>query len=339
MSEDQARIDQTISSESLAMIRLFADGAFHSGEELGRLLGVSRAAVWKRLQQLQALLGLQFESVRGKGYRLLDPVELLNGEQIRESLPPDVSSWLECLEIHGLIDSTNRRVAQLAQRGAESGLVVVAEQQSAGSGRRGRRWVSPFGRNIYCSMLWTFEGGVSALEGLSLVVGVVVARVLAPLTRRDVQLKWPNDVLVERQKISGILLEVVGDLDGRCSVIIGIGVNVDMTGAKEVASIDQAWTDVASIADAPVSRNELLSALIWELVPALSTFERDGFGAFLDEWTLRDYLRGKVVVIESGGRSLEGIAIGLDSSGGLKLDIEGSVQVIHGGEVSVRPQS
>lgn len=336
MIDDRVGGGKEVSAESIELIRLLADGDFHSGEELGRLLGVSRAAIWKRLQLLQSLLGLRFESIRGLGYRLTGGIELLDGKRVRAALPAVADNWLQSLEIHSLIDSTNRRAAQLAQRGVDSGVVIVAEQQTAGSGRRGRRWVSPFGRNIYCSMLWTFDGGVSALEGLSLVVGLVVARIIAPLTDYSVQLKWPNDVLVEGQKVAGILLEVVGDVGGRCTVIIGVGLNVNMTGASEADDIDQAWSDVLSVANSPVSRTELLSALIAGLVEALHLFVQNGFSAFRDEWSCRDYLFGRVVAIESGGKTQSGSAQGLDASGALLLEINGSVQAIHGGEVSVR---
>lgn len=336
MIDDQVGGGKTISAESIEMIRLLSDGDFHSGEELGRLLGVSRAAVWKRLQHLQSLLGLRFESIRGRGYRLEGGVELLDAKCVRAALPASVDDWLQKLEIHSQIDSTNRRAAQLAQKGVGSGVVVVAEQQTAGSGRRGRRWVSPFGRNIYCSTLWTFDGGVGALEGLSLVVGLVVARVIAPVTDRCVQLKWPNDILVDGRKVAGILLEVVGDLDGRCTVIIGIGLNVNMTGADEADGIDQVWSDVSSIASTEISRGRLLSVLIAELVQALQVFEAEGFAAFREEWSRRDYLMGKVVTIESGGRVQSGGAQGLDASGALLVNINGSVQAIHGGEVSVK---
>jgi len=337
VAKDPGRSIEAVPDESLGMIELLADGEFHSGEELGQFLGVSRAAVWKRLQHLQSLLGIRFESVPGRGYRLPDGVELLNAERIHKALPATAAEWLRRLEVHSRIDSTNRRAALLAQGGAGSGVVIVAEQQSAGSGRRGRRWVSPFGRNIYFSTLWAFDGGVGALEGLSLVVGLVVARVIAPLTERDVRLKWPNDLLVDARKMAGILIEVAGDVDGRCTAIIGIGINVNMVGAEQAEAIDQVWIDVSTVARAPVSRNALIAELIAELVLALTVFEREGFAAFQQEWRTRDYLRGETVAIESGNRVQSGVALGVDASGALLLDIEGSVQSVHGGEVSVRP--
>ena len=338
MIDDQVVPGKDLSAESIEIIQLLADGEFHSGEELGRLLGVSRAAVWKRLQLLQPLLGLHFESVRGQGYRLAGGIELLDGARVQAAMPPAVRSGLSRFEVHALIDSTNRRAAQLAQAGVDACTVIVAEQQTAGSGRRGRRWISPFGRNIYCSMLWAFDGGVAALEGLSLVVGLVVARIIAPLTDRHVQLKWPNDVLVDGRKIAGILLEVAGDVDGRCTVVIGVGLNVNMAGADETAGIEQAWCDVSSIARSPVSRNDLLTALIVQLVQALRIFEQKGFAAFREDWSSRDYLAGSEVSIESGGQCQYGTALGLDESGALLVEIDGVTRAIHGGEVSVRLQ-
>ncbi len=323
-------------TDALQIIRLLADGEFHSGEELGRLVGVSRAAVWKRLQHLQTQFGLRFESVRGRGYRLAGGIELLDVSLIRMRLSPDASDWLQHFEVHERIGSTNRRASELVREGVHSGAIVVAESQTEGSGRRGRPWLSPFGRNIYLSALWSFEGGVAALEGLSLVIGVVVARVIAPLTKCHIELKWPNDVLVDSRKLAGILLEVVGDLDGRCTVVIGIGINVRMSGAEGVDAIGQPWTDVESVADVPVSRNTILSALIEQMVSAMRLFEREGLSPFLHEWDRLDCLKGCVVSTEAGGRMQTGVAVGIDASGALLLEIDGAVQAVHGGEISVR---
>ena len=130
------------------------------------------------------------------------------------------------------------------EAGGRSGLVCTAEQQTAGRGRRGREWISPFGRNLYVSTVWEFTQGAAALEGLSLAVGVAVAQALKGLGLPEVQLKWPNDIQHEGKKLGGVLLEMVGDASRQCQVVVGIGVNVAMPGAAANA-IDQAWTDIS----------------------------------------------------------------------------------------------
>lgn len=323
-------------SDALQLISLFSDGQFHSGEALGRLLGISRAAVWKRLQQFQSSYGVQLESVRGRGYRLVGGIELLDEEKIRSGLSALARRWLTHFELHQTIGSTNRRASELVQQGILSGAVVIAEGQTAGSGRRGRRWVSPFGRNIYFSAVQTFEGGVGALEGLSLAVGLAVVKAIQPKIGTVPQLKWPNDVLVDAKKLAGILLEVAGEPDGRCTVVIGIGINVRMADVMGINVIEQPWTDVESQAGTAVSRNELVAELIERLVEVLDLFTREGFTAFRREWERLDYLRGREVVIESGGRVEIGTAVGLDHTGALLLETGGGIRTLHGGEVSVR---
>lgn len=144
------------------------------------------------------------------------------------------------------IDSTNAEAMRQLEAGAGAGLVCTAEQQSAGRGRRGRTWVSPFARNLYLSVAWRYHQGAAALEGLSLAVGVAVARALAANGLPAVQLKWPNDVIFRGAKLGGVLLEMTGDAAGVCQIVVGVGLNVAMPDSAAVA-IDQAWTDIKSI--------------------------------------------------------------------------------------------
>ena len=188
------------------LLRAIADGEFHSGEELARLLGVSRTAVWKQLQKIQAQTGLELESVKGRGYRLAQPLELLDSDRVLAGLAAPVRNLLAQFEVYEEIDSTNRLALLRALESGCRGHVIVAERQTAGRGRRGRQWISPFGRNIYCSTIWEFDGGAAALEGLSLAVGVAVASALTDVGVRGVGLKWPNDVVGGGRKLAGILL-------------------------------------------------------------------------------------------------------------------------------------
>lgn len=324
---------------SSPLMRIFADGDFHSGEELGALLGVSRTAVWKQLQKLQESTGLAFESVKGRGYRLVGGLELLDRTLLEQALSSEARNLLTELQLLDQVDSTNRLALSRAQEGVGRGAVFVAEQQSAGRGRRGRHWVSPFGRNIYCSVLWEFDGGAAALEGLSLAVGVAAARALQASGVESVALKWPNDVVWNGRKLAGILLEMAGDAAGRCQVVIGIGINVAMTESSQAAAIDQPWVDVRTAAGRAVSRNQLLADLLSALLPMLVRFETTGFAAVREEWMRLDSFAGREVAVHLGDRIVLGIAAGVSETGALLLDTPQGRQIFHGGEVSLRLQS
>jgi len=320
------------------LLDTLADGQFHSGEELGELLGVSRTAVWKQLQKLQELTDLSLESIKGRGYRLVGGLELLDAKRITAVLSPDAQPLLSALNILDQVDSTNHLAMVEAQAGAGRGYTVTAEQQTAGRGRRGRAWVSPFGRNIYSSTVWEFDGGAAALEGLSLAVGVAAVKALRAVGLADAQLKWPNDVVWHGRKLAGILLEMTGDASGRCQVTVGVGINVAMTGSHSAESINQPWVDVQSAAGIAVSRNELLGRLLSELLPMLAQFEQAGFSRFRQQWLELDCMAGKAVTVHLGEEVVAGIAAGVDEGGALLVDTPSGRQSFRGGEVSLRLQ-
>jgi BirA family biotin operon repressor/biotin-[acetyl-CoA-carboxylase] ligase len=326
-------------SGNLLLLGLLSDGEIHSGEELSAAVGVSRTAVWKQLQKLQDVTGLQLESIKGKGYRLIGGLELIDGKRIEASLSAATRALLSTLDVRDQIDSTNSLALQKAQEAPRSGYVVVAEQQTAGRGRRGRKWVSPYGCNIYCSVVWQFQNGAAALEGLSLAVGVAVARALKAVGVAEVGMKWPNDVVWRGHKLAGILLEMIGDAAGHCQVVIGVGINVSMTRSIGVAAIDQPWTDVSTAVGARVSRNQLLASLLSELLAVLSEFEGKGFAAFRSDWSAMDVMLEKEVAIQLGDQTVIGTAAGVGDNGSLAIDTEVGRQWFHGGEVSLRLRS
>lgn len=317
------------------LLPMLADGEFRSGQDLADALGVSRTAVWKQLNKLGEL-GVTVESVKGKGYRIPGGLELLNQETVLQALQPQARALLGELQILPEIDSTNAEVMRRIEQGASSGLACTAEQQSAGRGRRGRSWVSPFARNIYLSLMWEFSQGAAALEGLSLAVGVAVSRALQRLSMDSVQLKWPNDILYEGDKLGGILLEMAGDASGVCQVVIGVGLNVAMPqGAGK--DIDQSWTDLSRVAGGNTpSRNALLAALLDELLPLAAGFEKEGFAPWQQPWMELDAFAGEDVVLHSGEHRQAGICRGVDSRGALRLETTVGEQLIYGGEISLR---
>lgn len=323
-----------------SLLALLADGEFHSGQELGERLGVSRTAIWKHVQKLMQM-ELPLTSARGQGYRLEGGLELLDREILNGHLSPAAKCILTELELFFLTDSTNARAMAKAGQG-QCGYVCLAEQQSAGRGRRGRSWVSPFGKNIYLSISWCFESGAGALEGLSLAVAVALLRVLKTTGLPGLALKWPNDVLCDNRKIAGILLEMTGDPAGACQVVVGVGLNMDMP-ERAAAGIDQPWTDVQSRLRCaglpPVSRNLLAAGLISELLLLLRDFELQGFATYRQEWLRHDALVGREVELRAADRVVRGRMIGVGASGALCLEVEGEQQFFYGGEVSLRVAS
>jgi len=321
------------------LLSLLADGEFRSGQDLAAVLGVSRTAVWKQLKTLAADYGLELESVRGRGYRIPGGIDLLDAGQVRAALTGRARALLGGLEVLDSVDSTNAELARRAEQGAGAGLVCSAERQTAGRGRRGRPWISPYASNLYVSVLWQFNQGAAALEGLSLAVGVAVVRALDGCGVRGVQLKWPNDILYEDAKLGGILLEMQGDVAGPCRVVVGIGLNVAMP-ERAARAIDQAWTDIATVigGGAP-RRNAVLAAVLNELLPLLAEFEQGGFARWRDEWQSLDAFIDRPVLLHTGASTLAGTARGVDERGALLLETATGVQTVYGGELSLRAAS
>jgi BirA family biotin operon repressor/biotin-[acetyl-CoA-carboxylase] ligase len=318
------------------LIKLLSDGQFYSGEYLGEQLQISRAAVWKKIRKLEDF-GLAYHSVRGKGYRLEEGLQLLDAARLAQIVDGELGSHNLEIDLHAQVDSTNDLALDAARGTQSSGYVCLAEQQLSGRGRLGRRWVSPFARNIYLSMLWRFPAGAGSLEGLSLAIGVAVARALEKSSLQGLSLKWPNDVLLNGEKLAGILLEMHGDSAGQCSVVIGVGVNVDMP--QSVASgIDQPWTDLKRHLSY-VDRNEIAGNLLAEIYRSAQMFSEKGFSSHKSAWETYDAFLGESVSIMLGEKEITGRAAGISARGEFCLDMEGELRHFSGGEVSVRRTS
>ena len=321
-----------LSADVIPLIRILADGQFHSGESLGEALGITRAAIWKRLQALTGL-GLDVESIKGRGYRLEGGLQLLDEERIKTALSSEARRHLATLFCLQEVDSTNQF---LMSADARCGDVCLAERQSAGRGRRGRTWISPYAQNIYLSIRWGYEQGVAALEGLSLAVGVILLEVLRDsFGLAGLNLKWPNDVLLNGKKLGGILIEVGGDLTGECYVVVGVGLNLNMNPHVAKEEINQPWIDLQQ-ASVAVDRNHLCALMISQLLPALKRFPEKGFDLYRERWLQNAAYLNQWVVLSTPADSERGILRGVDHSGSLLVEVEAGVRVFCGGELSVR---
>jgi len=345
---------------SQVLLRLLADGQFHSGTMLGQKTGRTRTAIWKSIQNLQDS-GIAIYSVRGKGYRLAHMIELLDRESILDALaviqrvhvsksigksgcdqstnnkssPESSVPKLKKLEVFHDIKSTNAYLLNEAKNTDVTAHACLAEQQQAGRGRRGRQWVSPFGGNLYMSLLWQFNVGASQLGGLSLAIAVAIMRALNLSGLTSASLKWPNDILVKGKKLAGILLEVSGETSGPCSVVIGIGLNV-RSPQGQMASIEQPWTDLETALNHHVGRNDLAAQLLHQLMLAAQEFELKGLTPFLDEWSHHDAFANREVTLALPQGNIRGTAMGVDETGALLLMSDGEIQTFHSGEVSLR---
>ncbi len=321
---------------SRQILALLADGDFHSGTVLAHALGVSRSAVWKAVRVLSGH-GVEVYAVPGRGYRLPAPVELLHGDAILAQLSPRARRLLDGLEVHDELDSTSQHLLRKAAL-APGVHACLAERQTAGRGRRGRAWVSPFGHNIYLSVLWRFEQSPASLSGLSLAAGVAVAQVLRALGVQGAGLKWPNDVVWEGRKLAGILLDMSGEASGPCNVVTGVGLNVMMPPTRGVL-IDQPWVDLHTILGAPVSRNRCASRILEQLIVTFDEYARKGLAPFLETWRALDALAGKTVRLQWPQGSATGLARGVREDGALRLSVNGVMRYYNYGEVSVRETS
>jgi len=313
------------------LLRLLGDGRFHSGEELGAVLGVTRSAVWKYLQRLEGEYGIELFRIPGRGYRLAEPLSLLNYENVSVALAR--FGWQ--LFLQETVDSTNAEALRLLQSGTSAPFVVLAESQTGGRGRRGRAWASPPAQNLYYSLALKVLNGPQSLSGLSLVVGLAVLHALYRAGVENAGLKWPNDIYADGKKIAGILLELNGDPADLCHVIIGIGINVNMTsGAVEIG---QPWTSVRAQTGTLADRDDLTIFVCDSLHHYLDRHAREGFSSLRGEWEANNIWQGKRCTLSTGTRQVKGLMIGIDEKGALRLLVDGQgEQCFSGGELSLR---
>lgn len=310
-----------------------------SGDSLARDTGLTRAAVWKRIQALRAA-GVDIQARSGHGYRLACPMQLLDSEAIAASLSPEVRARIASIEVAWSIDSSNSEL--LRQPIAADGMatVLLAERQTGGRGRRGRTWASPLAAHLYLSVSRSF-GGLVRLAGLSLVAGISTAEALRARGFDQVRLKWPNDLVVTDGdllcKLGGVLVEGGGEHAGPVRAVIGLGLNVSMPAAIG-AMIDQPWCDLSQMCPLQLlpSRDAIAASILEHWLPALDEFDAAGLEPFLGRYAALDALAMRPVTLHEG-TTQTAVALGLAPDGALRVrTADGQERCIHSGEVSVR---
>lgn len=306
------------------LITILSNGEPVFISQLKTRLHCAAAAVFEQLIALQQQ-GIQLE-INEQQVKLIPQLPLLN----KNYLAAELSNHQ--LFIAAVLPSTNQFLLDNIHQ-LENGAVCLAEYQSAGRGRRGRAWLSPFAGQIIMSLYWTFPRTLD-LNGLSLVVGVAIAETLTQAGASHIQLKWPNDILLQGRKLAGILLEIANKNNGLHNIIIGVGVNLSL--GKQAQHIDQPWAELIE-ALPNLDRNNLVAKLIKNLTNALKEFEQHGIDEnFRQKWQSIDAYSNAPVQLIGENHRISGVAQGIDSRGYLQLLTEQGMQYFNGGEVSLR---
>ncbi|MBI4357582.1 MAG: biotin--[acetyl-CoA-carboxylase] ligase [Gammaproteobacteria bacterium] len=308
---------------------LLAEGTSHSPQTLSQKSGVSAFLIPHKIEQLKEM-GLEVRNFK-KCYRLKHSIEVLNAEVIRSYLTPLAQSFFHAIETRFMVDSTqDTLVVEVPPHNA----VLFAEYQTKGRGRAGRTWVNPLGGQLAFSLLWKTKRGSEDLSGLSLVVGIAVAKTLRHQGVSNLKLKWPNDLILRGKKLGGILIDVL-ETESSQSVVIGVGMNLRL--ARTVKQdIHQPVTDLACHPLLLHNRNALAASILNTLTESLRLFESGGCEPFLQEWQSLDFLFGKAIEWKMGDTTQRGVAEGVNARGELCVRQEEAIQAIVCGDISVK---
>jgi BirA family biotin operon repressor/biotin-[acetyl-CoA-carboxylase] ligase len=328
---------------TLCVLRQLGDGYPHLLDDLTQATGLARRELDAAFRELTTL-GLAVTAEPDVSVRLAQPFDALDADVVNARL--EAAHCAAHLRVRPSCASTNTELLLEAQRGAASGTALSCEVQTTGRGRRGRAWHAPIGASLVLSMLWRYARSSGELGGLSLAVGVAVARALERYGATDIGLKWPNDLVARGAKLGGILIETQGEAHGATLAVVGVGLNTDL-GQGQRARIEAALrrdgagqpiTDLAAVVGHRPDRNVVLALLIESLASVLEQFERVGFDAFRAEWRRRHVFQGIAVRLSSPGRhEIVGRAVDVDTDGALVLDTGVCLERVHVGEVTLRP--
>jgi BirA family biotin operon repressor/biotin-[acetyl-CoA-carboxylase] ligase len=322
-----------------AILNILADGEFHSGQSIAKALKVSRSAVWKLIKQIKSWQ-VDVYSITGKGYKIPGGLELIDAGFLQSGIEQK-THLLKQVEVFTSLDSTAEYLARewkkqsSHEQGSGFARVCIAEHQTAGRGRKGRSWSSPFGANLYFSIGFQLPLGLTALGGLSLAVGMSLCETLNQLSNELIKIKWPNDLLVNNQKMAGILVEASGDTNDTSFLNIGIGLNWNMQ-SSQAESIEQNWVNLKPLLLKKLSRSEVLLAVLCDLDKAIQSYLEDGFTRFMPNWPALSAFYKKPVILHLPNEKLEGVEVGIETNGALRLQTQQGIKIFHSGEVSLR---
>ena len=323
----------SLDSAILTALRLPKTGAV-SGAELAQKLGVSRAAIWARVDELRSL-GYDIEASPHLGYRLVSVPDVLHADDLHSRLP-DVKVVGRDIRVFQETTSTNDVVEKLARDGVKEGVVVFAESQTRGRGRLGRKWISPEKKGLWFSVLLRPNLRPQAATQLTVAAATALARAISGQTNISPEIKWPNDILIKGKKVAGILTELSAELDQVKYLILGIGVDVNLNAGEFPPDVRKIATSLKIEAGRTINRAELAAAALEELDTDYARICAGQFEALADEWEERCTTIGHNVMIRVGDRSIQGRAESLDSDGALLIRTQhGRLERIIGGDVTL----
>lgn len=319
-----------LNANLIKIIQILSDGKYHDGTSIGEQLQMTRSAVWKIIKKLVAY-HIKIDSIKGRGYALLEPLVLLESAKIKKALNHNKID----IAVYESLPSTNAYLKQQKHFHANEIKICLAEQQTHGKGRLNRDWFSPFARNIYLSCLYPFQKDISELAGLSLVTSLAIVKTLKHYgIHEKLNVKWPNDIIYDNKKLSGGLIEIHAESHGCSYAIIGIGVNTNML--EDERQINQPWTSVQKILGRYLDRNELVACLINNLLNYLNEFNQSGFQNFIKEWIQADCLTHQVISVKNLNEIITGKVTGINSQGHLLLELsDGTVRAFSSGDTSI----
>jgi BirA family biotin operon repressor/biotin-[acetyl-CoA-carboxylase] ligase len=322
-----------MSSDSLLSLLEAESGEYVSGEEISRKLGVSRTAVWKQVRKLESD-GYVIQAVPRLGYRLTGRPSKLSVHDLLPKL--NTRQFGRNLRLFNSVTSTQDELRALAEQGAPEGTLVISEQQTSGRGRMGRSWLSPAGKGIWMSLLLRPSVPLHLTPQLTLLAAVALSRAISKLVPISIGIKWPNDLLVEGRKISGILLESAAEDERLRYVVVGMGIsaNLDMEDYPEELLTKAISLKMASGGE--VDRSELIAVIMEEFERLYELYLEQGFAPIRSLWEAHSVTLNHITLLHTPQGQIRGIPRSLDDMGGLRVEIEdGSYRTVYSGEIGM----
>ncbi|MFB6466029.1 biotin--[acetyl-CoA-carboxylase] ligase [Cytobacillus sp. Hz8] len=310
-----------------------SDGEYLSGQLLGDLLGISRAAVWKHIEELRKE-GFELEAVRRKGYRILKTTKKVTADEIRLGLKTKFIG--QNIHYEDSVDSTQKVALQLGLNGAKEGTIVIAEEQVSGRGRMERPWHSPKYTGVWMSLIIRPNIPIQNAPQLTLLTAVAVVQAIEEVTTLSPQIKWPNDILLNGKKITGILTELQAEADCIKSIIIGIGINVNQKLQDYPQELQEIATSLAIEAKKEINRAELIRAVFTKFEKLYDLYLQSGFQPIKLLWESYAISIGKTITARTLTKEIKGKALGITEDGVLKLEDEyGEIHYIYSADIDL----
>lgn len=312
------------------IINILNDNKYHDIKTIAKRLNLTDTTVCNIINKLKEY-GVKFKNTKDKEYQLQESILLINKEEIQKNLSDNLKKIIN-IEIFENIGSTNNYLKTKYTKKSYP-TICITELQTQGKGRFNRTWHSPFGKNILLSCQYWLEKDISKLSGISIVAGLSVLKTLNNYINNQLFIKWPNDIICQGKKLVGILIEANEEINCCCSVIIGIGINVNMSKCNQIIN---EWTSIKKITNINTDRNKLSADLIINLIDYLKTFEKNGFATFIDEWKSHDIMLNKLITIKEGNNKIEGLVKGINEQGHLLLKLKnGKIKAFSSGDTTI----